>query len=77
MQGHTKESNTIWKRKTHNPRADRGDISLRFAFFGEGGGSFPFVCKVLAISDVLLHECFVVQFRLTDRRATVQNVIID
>lgn len=27
-QGHTKESNTIWKYKTHNPSADRGDTSL-------------------------------------------------
>lgn len=27
-QGHTKESNTIWKYKTHNPSADQGDTSL-------------------------------------------------
>lgn len=26
-QGHTEEFNTIWKYKTHNPRADRGDMS--------------------------------------------------
>lgn len=37
-QGHTKESNTIWKYKTHNPRADRGDTiclsDVLFFFFG-------------------------------------------
>lgn len=32
-QGHTKESNTIWKDKTHNPRA--GDSAHRNAFYGE------------------------------------------